>query len=78
MLKKKNLDKFTGFLSAYCWGYTVSLACSQFLVSAQGFGPYNKEVICHMRQMDSLAAKMLTTCGQSLLPPTYGSSDTCR
>ena len=25
-------DKFTGFLSAHCGGYTVSLACSQFLV----------------------------------------------
>ena len=25
-------DKFTGFLSAQCGGYTVSLACSQLLV----------------------------------------------
>ena len=25
-------DKFTGFCYAHCGGYTVSLACSQFLV----------------------------------------------
>ena len=25
-------DKFTGFWSAHCRGYTVNLACSQFLV----------------------------------------------
>ena len=29
-------DKFTRFLSALCGGYTVSLACSQFLVYVSG------------------------------------------
>ena len=32
MLKKKCFEKFAGFRSAHCGGYTVSLAFSQFLV----------------------------------------------
>ena len=38
MLKKTTFfDKFTGFRSAHCGLYTVSLACSQFLVFAWNF-----------------------------------------
>ena len=32
-------DKFTGFLYAHCGGYTVSLACCQFLVWYQVYKP---------------------------------------
>ena len=45
------------------------------LISAQGFGSYDKEVICN--EMDSLDAKMLTQCGQNLLPSTSGYSEHC-
>ena len=34
---ENNFDKFTGFSSAHCGGYTVSLACSQFLVLYESF-----------------------------------------
>ena len=32
---KNNFDKLTGFSSAHCGGYTVSPACSQFLVRTE-------------------------------------------
>ena len=53
-------DKFTG--SVHCGGYTVSLACSQFLVSFstvfRHLKPLNIDVSCFVIVIDPILSKL--------------------
>ena len=46
--EKVFFEKFTGFLSAHCRGYTVSLACSQLLVITWLLQHFVLDIVVHI------------------------------